>query len=550
MADHRDAPLSRALVVALAYLEVVRFVTSTVDTSNNVQMPVNQARNLEPTMNRQNLRPSGSSSGLDVHTLHDLLGSNLVPIIMSTMSGKMYNAERVDLLYITATVGVVISTITSSLQFQITSLTRSRNKLTLLTTTLLTTSLVGSIAGFHLVRHNFSKTINYTLPSNVKDLQLTNSSAVFRRHLFADIVPGFILFTQALLCLIIRFELMNRAKRTINYGEAFILAQLASLVYLLWALTTYTKLTGAGPFELEQTNEILVNLGVTIFVTAILPSCLISGQKLTVTRYCLLMATIVSSLVVTRSIVRTTRISDPLTWLVDYIFSTHQRISLFSLWLSTVAGCVAFSTSWSRLVGQTNSLVRKVFHVAICVVFITGYNQDLDFTSFASGGMVLVMIVLEMIRAWNLWPIGHRLERVCQALRGKWDNRYLTLSHIYLLIGTMVPLWLLPKCVEPNKLSLSSGLIAVGVGDTAAAVVGTFFGKTTLGARSSKTMEGFTGNILAMAAFKLIWVGYSGFIDEFSFAFAAVLTAFVEAISKNCDNLTLPLVMIIFLEIF
>lgn len=494
--------------------------------------------------------PASRSAVIGSGVFIDLVGSNLIPLIMSIMSGKMYKIDRADLLYVTATVGVVLSSVTTSLHVQIRSVARSRNRLTLLTTSLLTLSLFGSIVGFHLVRHNFNTMSNYTLPENIRDLELTNGSDVFRRHLFADIIPGFIIFTQSVLCLIIRFDLMNRAKRTFTYGESFILAQLTSLVYITWALTVYTKLTGAGPFEVEQTNEILLNVGMTIFVAVFIPSYLLLKQIATLPGYSLLLAGFIASFIVTRNIVKTARIHEPLTWLVDYIFSTHQRISLFSLWLSTLAGCVGFSTSWSRMVGQTNSLVRKVYHLAICVIFVTGYNQDLGFTSFASGGMVIVMLSLEMIRAWALWPVGNHIEKVCQSLRGKWDNRYLTLSHVYLLVGTMIPLWLLPESVNPSKLSLSSGLISVGIGDTAAAVIGTFFGKTSLGPKSGKTLEGYIGNILAMATFKLIWVGYSGFIDEFSFAFAAVSTALVEAASDNCDNLVLPLFMICFLELF
>jgi dolichol kinase len=113
----------------------------------------------------------------------------------------------------------------------------------------------------------------------------------------------------------------------------------------------------------------------------------------------------------------------------------------------------------------------------------------------------------------------------------------------------MIPLWLLPQTTNPSKLSLSSGVLAVGVGDAAAAILGTIYGRTQLGLRSGKTWEGLIGNILAMVAFKLVWVGYLGFVSEFSFIMAAIITAFVEAISCNCDNLVLPLVMIISLEL-
>ena len=480
--------------------------------------------------------------------LDNVMGTSLVPTIMSIVTGKMYGSDNMDLIYGCATIGTVISAVTCSLHSEVRLHTRSRNTLTILTTFLLTLGLCASIILFHLLRHNLGSR-TYVLPDSLQGVEKSNPSDVFRHHLYVDIVPGFIIFAQAVLCLLIRFELMNRAKRKFTMGESSILAQLTSVTYLVWALTLYSKSTGAGTFEVRQTTDVLLNIGLTLFAITFLPNYLFLSQRNTFARYALLMSGTVASLYISHILVRTPRINDPLTWLVDHIFATHQRISLFSLWLSALAACISFSTSWSRMVGQTNSFARKIFHVAICAVFITGYNQDAEFTSFASGGMVIVMLVLEMIRAWNLWPLGMHLEGVCRTLRGKWDNRYLTLSHIYLLVGTMIPLWLLPQATDPGKLALSSGVLAVGVGDAAAAIIGTIYGRTHLGLRSGKTLEGFIGNILAMAAFKLIWVGYSGFVDEFSFAFAAILTAFVEAISCNCDNLILPLVMILSLEL-
>uniref|UniRef100_A0A6G1SIP9 dolichol kinase n=1 Tax=Aceria tosichella TaxID=561515 RepID=A0A6G1SIP9_9ACAR len=481
--------------------------------------------------------------------LDNIVGSSLVPTIMSVVTGKMYGLDKLDLLYSCATIGTVISSVTCSLHSEIRLHTRSRNKLTLLITLLLTMSLCASIILFHILRHNLGPSTSYVLPEILQGAKKSSPSDVFHHHFYSDIIPGLIIFSQAILCLLARFELMNRAKRKFSSGEASILAQLISVPYLVWVLSIYSKLTQAGPFKVGQTTDILLNVGFTLFVVTFLPCYLFLSQRNTFARYFLLLSGVMISFYISHILVKTPGINNPLTWLVDHIFATHERISLFSLWLVALAACVGFSTSWSRMVGQTNSFARKIFHIAICVVFISGYNQDIEFTRFASGGMIIVMLVLEMIRAWNLWPLGMHLENVCRTLRGKWDNRYLTLSHIYLLIGTMIPLWLMPSATSPSKLSLSSGVLAVGVGDAAAALIGTLYGRTHLGLRSGKTLEGFIGNILAMAVFKLIWIGYSGFLDEFSFAFAAILTASVEVISCNCDNLILPLVMIISLEL-
>lgn len=485
---------------------------------------------------------------MDSVVIDNLLGTSLIPTIMGLMVGRMYSDDKSDLLYVTAAVGTTIATATSALNFQIRYMTRSRHKLTLLTTILLTASLLTSIVGFHLIRHNFSPSRLYILPESIRETDRTNQNDTFRKHLIADLVPGFILFLQTQLCSMLTFELMNRVKRTFTLGESFIVAQLVSATFLIWAFSTYTRVTGGGPFIIEQTTSILLNIGMILFTLVFVPSYLNLIGTSTFMRYSILVLGLSSAYAVTLNLVKTAKIGDPLTWLVDHIFATHQRISLFSLWLATVAGCVSFSTSWSSMIGQTNSLVRKVFHLAICVIFISGYNQDIEFTSFASGGMIILMSLLELIRGWSLWPFGSYLEKVCRSLRGKWDNRYLTLSHIYLLTGTMLPIWLTPPGYE-SKLVYSSGLIAIGIGDTAAAVVGTIYGRNKF-KRSEKTLEGFAANIVAMAMFKLIWIGYTGFIDEFSFAMAAIMTSFSEIISANCDNLVLPLVMMFSLQVF
>lgn len=478
--------------------------------------------------------------------LEAYIGSSLVPTIMSINAGKLFASELYfDMFYITITAGQVISSLISSLYFSTRFYARTRNQLVLLLASLLTTSLVSSIACFHSIRLNLKGQHSYKLPAT-----LEGNEDVFRYHLHTDLIPGLIIFSQTILCSLIRNELMYRAKRTFTFGEAAIVSQLSSSAYLVWALSCYSKLTGAGPFQLDQTTDLILNIGMSLFGLIFLPFYLNLIGKTSTAKYCLLAAGGSTCYIVSKNIITTSRIDDPFTWLIDYIFSTHQRLSLFSLWLSTLAACVSLATSWTRMVGQTNCLVRKVFHLALCVVFISGYNQDIHFTSFAAGGMLTVTFLLEIIRVWNLYPIGGHLEKVCSALRGKWDNRYLTLSHMYLLVGIMLPLWILPRNIESqNKLSISSGLISVGVGDTAAAVVGTFYGKLRIG-KSGKTAEGFLGNIISMQAFKLVWIGYSDLTGELSFFMVASFTAFAEIISRNCDNLMLPLVMLLFLEIF
>lgn len=488
------------------------------------------------------------------HLLDGYLAPQLIPIIMGINVIKLYKNDKLNILYTAIAFGTILSSVSSLLQYRINRFTRSRLKLTLLTATLLTLSSMVAIIGYSIIRINsqFYQRQLYKLPANIRNKVASSGADVFTYHFFADFIPGFIILLQTQLCTFIQHDLLFKAKRTFTIGESSIIAQISSATFLTWALITYSRFTGAGPFTVNLPIELILNIGFILFAIVFLPSYLIMSQKPnTLKKYTLIVTCIIVSYIRVEYLINTKQNTSPLKWLVNYIFSTHQRISLFSLWLSTLTGCLSFATTWSRMVGTTNSLVRKIFHLAIAIVFISGYNQDLDFTRFAAGGMLIVVLLLEIIRAWQLKPLGYQLERVCQALRGKWDNKYLTLSHVYLLIGSFMPLWILPNDSKiTSKLLLSSGLLSVGVGDTAAAVVGTFFGKTKFKGKSGKTLEGLIGNIIAMILFKMIWVGYTNFIEDFSFVIATVLTALVEAITDNCDNLILPLVMILFLEVF
>lgn len=490
----------------------------------------------------------------------ELLAPIVVPAIMVMNVVKMFkrgtdNYHSIDLLYATITFGTLLSAIYSIIRNKFTRkiTQKSRHKLTILIAILLTNSAICSLIGFSWIRLNIPK--SYSLPSNLNDQRkgkiLNESSDVFRYHFFADFIPGFMILIQTQLCHLIQYELLLRAKRSFSLGEAAILSQLISATYLVWSFITYSRITDAGLFQVNLTTEIILNIIVILSLAVILPTYLCRSNKLNnhISKYILLFLAITLSFIRVQYLIG--KHIDPIRWLVKYIFATHQRMSLFSIWLSTLTGCVSFSTSWTRMVGTTNSLVRKIFHLAIGIVFVTGYNQDIEFTRFASSGILIVMLLVETIRAWQLKPFGPYLEKVCQSLRGKWDNRYLTVSHIYLLVGVFVPLWLLPNEAQlTTKLHLSAGFIAVGIGDTAAAVFGTFFGKTRFRGESGKSLEGLLSNIVAMVICKLLWVGYTDFVNDFSFLLSVILTALVEAATNNCDNLILPLVMIFFIEVF
>lgn len=466
----------------------------------------------------------------------------LIPSILLTCSVK-YSSNGLSPIYNMSTSGSIVSTLTLAALIHVNAQWRlQRATQTMVYSFIL---LASSYFGYlvHLIL-NSDLDINQTRENFQNDVVALGTGKSYS----AILLPTLIIWFQVFLCVMTFLTIFRYRWRKFYFGESFILSQCISSFCSVWTATTLLSneqlLYRNRPrlfnnYLVEQTTHVLLDSGA---ITATTLLVLKLSNKLTPSRALrnfLAYVTIASSLVLIYLRASTLLNEAPITWLVGYIFATHQRLSLFSLWVSTVAGCVAFSIAWSQNSTGTNSIIRKVFHAVICMIFITGYKGDMGFTSFAAGATLLAFILLETFRVLRLKPIGQYLEKVCRTLRSGHDNSSITINHIYLLMGLFLPVWLLP--MNSSKLSISSGLIAVGIGDTFAALIGTMVGRNKITA-TNKTLEGFLGGLLSQIVFKLWWIGFQSFQEELTFLIASAMVSFAELFILY-DNLALSLVM-------
>jgi dolichol kinase len=235
--------------------------------------------------------------------------------------------------------------------------------------------------------------------------------------------------------------------------------------------------------------------------------------------------------------------SEPILWLLNFLFHSEKRVQLMQVWSLCIFTCIAFAALFANFSSATaNTVIRKFYHVAIILVFSSGVKHDLNLLHFTSSAALLLLVLLEMIRLTRLPPFGAAIESAFRQFRDEKDSGPLTLTHIYLLIGFALPLWLLPEL--HSELLIASGLITIGFGDTFASLVGYTLGRHRW-PNSKKTYEGTAGAILAQILGGLMFAYYVELpfntLLIIKLIAISITVALIEASTRQIDNLILPL---------
>lgn len=227
-----------------------------------------------------------------------------------------------------------------------------------------------------------------------------------------------------------------------------------------------------------------------------------------------------------------------------------ERLPTTSLLVASWAGLVAVSVGVVAVYNSNNwpvnTVTRKLFHVAVMLVYIPGLSYSPLLLYAASLGAAGFMLLLETLRWSRRVPaIADTLDTALASFTDSKEGGSLILTHLYLLVGVSLPLWVWPHALtSPAPLALYSGVLSVGVADSAASLVGFLWGRTHW-PNSNKTVEGSVGGVAAALASVLVMEA-ANLVSVTSWSrvvLATVATMAVEALTDQVDNLTLPFVM-------
>lgn len=180
----------------------------------------------------------------------------------------------------------------------------------------------------------------------------------------------------------------------------------------------------------------------------------------------------------------------------------NTRLILCGYWLAIIIVGLAVVLRLSSIYEVDTR--RKVFHFMMVAMLLPATYVDPTFAALALSLMLAIFLLLDLFRASQLPPLSKSLAYfLTPYVDGRDLKGPVVISHIFLLIGCAIPLWLslgtLPRTgndyligweVPTREVSMVSGVICVGMGDAAASLIGRRYGRRKWLWGGGKSIEG------------------------------------------------------------
>lgn len=213
---------------------------------------------------------------------------------------------------------------------------------------------------------------------------------------------------------------------------------------------------------------------------------------------------------------------------------------------------------------------RKVFHGMMVMMFLPTTFVDPTFVSLAFVLILAIFLLLDLFRASQLPPLSKPLTFFLAPYVDGRDHRGpVIVSHIFLLIGCAIPLWLSLAAIERTgdtpwqgwdvsrrEVSMISGVVCVGMGDAAASLIGRRYGRRRWCWSGGKSFEGsfaFAVAVVLGLSFARLWLLQGGWAGDSGDSWAMTLgkasiaatgASLTEAVlTGGNDNVIVPIIL-------
>ncbi|MES1919698.1 hypothetical protein MHBO_001482 [Bonamia ostreae] len=240
-------------------------------------------------------------------------------------------------------------------------------------------------------------------------------------------------------------------------------------------------------------------------------------------------------------------------WASTAIYS-QKRLFLLTFWSILFLSMIKMAPQNRKAApnSKKNFLKRKYFHFFVILFIAPALFADAIFLAFALYCAILSFVILEYIRRNHDFAFVAKVDSFYKRYKDDRDHDNIYLSHIYLLTGVSLPVFLqilhfgVPKTAF-DFISALSGLTALGVLDAFAAISGILL-KGKMRFENGKTVEGMLGGFLSALIFEiLVYSALNSGLPDFSvlgkMVFPIISCSVFEAMSVQFDNLYIPIVL-------
>ncbi|GAB7337671.1 hypothetical protein MBLNU457_g2963t1 [Dothideomycetes sp. NU457] len=199
---------------------------------------------------------------------------------------------------------------------------------------------------------------------------------------------------------------------------------------------------------------------------------------------------------------------------------------------------------------------RKIFHGIMVTMLLPTTFVDPCFCALTLSLVLAVFLLLEVVRAGQVPPLGTAIGRfIAPYVDGRDLRGPMVVSHVFLLIGCAIPLWLSlagahrseggrwPSWELENgsrQVAMVSGVVCVGMGDAAASLIGRRYGRRKWPWIGGKSLEGsaaFAGAVTVGLMAAKAWLKIGGWNDVYAGqndGFEQWLMYLVKAMAAGC----------------